>query len=240
MKKNKLICFFIGPIWIVSIIYLLISLTNIVPFGIEFIKGEYSAVSNVYPNYVNVFNSIFTVINILVTSSFSYLLYSTNREQKNNNYNKDIASKSTAVYYQLKFILLNSYSDILIKNKAIIHDGFYNSKVGKKKCSDILFDKMPEVYSEDLEQNIFSIIGFIRERDTRKNLFYLINDIKANKNISYVLKEEIIGEQSKLMQVEGEKLVQVFYDIFNDKYDFLDDSYHNLMLELQKLSEYKK
>ncbi|WP_221372901.1 hypothetical protein [Clostridium perfringens] len=79
MKKIKffkgLILAFLILIFILSIIYLIISLSLLLPMGFQFLNNKYIAVSDLMPNYSTVFESVFTLVGILTSLTVSLLLY---------------------------------------------------------------------------------------------------------------------------------------------------------------------
>ncbi|MDZ5044257.1 hypothetical protein GNF45_15665, partial [Clostridium perfringens] len=94
MKKIKffkgLILAFLILISILSIIYLIISLSLLLPMGFQFLNNKYTAVSDLMPNYSTVFESVFTLVGILTSLTVSLLLYRLTKKQIIDSYNREV------------------------------------------------------------------------------------------------------------------------------------------------------
>lgn len=225
-----------------SITYLVISLMNLIPFGIYFLQGQYYVDNAFFPNYSNVFNSIFTVVSIIVSGCFSWILYRINNEQKNNNYNINIASPAAAIYYIIKFYLLSCLSDVLKNSKSALKDEeikFKNGRIGK--TSEVFNYECPRVNTEKIQEYLFKMVGGIEETDLRHTLFVLVEDISSNRNIVSILKKGLVDDNKNIvLETSGKRWVAIFYDIYDEKWDELDTTHKEIMKKLWEISQNRK
>lgn len=243
--NNSFLKKLIVMVLLLSSIYLIIALINLIPFGINFLCGKYYVNDNLFPNYSNVFNSIFTIISIIISSCFSWMLYKINNEQKNNNYNLNIASPASAIYLIIKFNLLSDLIEILNleENKSIFKNEKYKDKNGQVcEASDIFSDKWPRVNTEKVEEYLFKIIGDIEDIDLKKVLFALVQDVSDGRNITLTMLETGLIDTKKniIIETSGKKWLRIFYDIYGEGWNYLDNDYKIVMKRLQEMSRSRK
>lgn len=245
---SKIKKWLLGGLFIFGIVYLAISIFILVPYGIKFINNHYVIEPNDLPNFSDVFNSIFTTLNIIMSALISYMIYRLSKSQDRDRYNKEIAGPSLLLLYGIKYNLLRSISTFLIKNIDELEDSYYILEVNNMKANSkdyIEHNKFPKFPQEDLKGNIPSIIGHLTGEKIKTKLYMLFLDInKAYKSpkediddmLIYTLKEGLIKD-NKLIEKDSKKWVYILKGIQEDDWSYLADDYKKMMSQLSYISK---
>lgn len=231
MKKNKsckgLSKIIIGIILCLGILYLFIAIWNISPYLKNFIFFQFTDKQDL-PSFSDLFNSIFSVINILVTSYLSYLIYRLTKKQGYDLYNSNIASSAS--------IFLRSFESCI--TNAIIYE--YNKtreEVDKFKPITILDDK--EIFI-----HMSKVIGYLENDDIKDGLYNLYFIMRSDTSIlSLINKELIVKFEDKMTKQDlHDFLEKTVYSSNNKvkKYFYVESELHkNALIELYHLSKFK-
>lgn len=231
MKKKKsckgLSKIIIGVIFCLCILYLFIVIWNISPYIKNFILFDYTDKQDL-PSFSDLFNSIFSVINILVTSYLSYLIYRLTKKQGYDLYNSNIANSAS--------IFLRSFESCIIN--AIIYD--YNKtreEADELKPVTILDDK--EIFI-----HMSNIIGYLKNDEVKDGLYNLYFIMRSNASIlSLINKELIVKVEEKMTERDlYDFLEKTVYSSNNkvQKYFYVESELHkNALIELYNLSKFK-
>ncbi|EPB8144861.1 hypothetical protein ACRTAD_000926 [Clostridium perfringens] len=238
---KKLILLFLISIAILSIIYLIIALANLVPMGIQFLTGKYRVTSDIMPNYSTVFESVFTLVGTLTSLIVSLLLYRLTEKQNDlaekqsiDSYNREVMVPAIAVYFKIKFYILN----MLIKRMIEEKEGLKNND---SKDLKFIFYELPKVDIKDIDKYLFLVMGEVNDRQIKNLIFGITEDIKANKNVlTYVLKEDLIDEYNNLIENNALVWENVVKSIYFDNYDSFTPLYKRMIENLYELSQKKK
>ena len=237
LKKIKffkgLILAFLILISILSIIYLIISLSLLLPMGFQFLNNKYTAVSDLMPNYSTVFESVFTLVGILTSLTVSLLLYRLTKKQIIDSYNREVRGPSIAVYFKIKFYILNMLIEKMIKEKKFLKNKDF-------KDLKFIFNELPKVDTDDIDKYLFLVIGELKDRGVKNLIFGLIEDIKTNKNVlPYLLKENLIDKNNNLIEIDALVWENVVKSIYFDNYDSFTPLYKNMIENVYELSQRK-
>ncbi|WP_394887513.1 hypothetical protein [Clostridium butyricum] len=238
-------------ILIICILYLGISILSLFPYTLNLFKEIYIIEPNDLPKYSDVFNSIFTVLNIIISSILSYMVYNLYKTQYNATYNKDIASSSIIIYYTLKYNILNNIVYLLEKNLNYLIDEEYIRERDKIPANSIEFIqnlKSPSLsYTNNIQTYVPNVIGYIRNTHTKNILFTICEDLMKtyslykNKNTTlvYMLPDNLINNNI-LIKTSSKEWVYILNRICNDQWSDLSNDYKELMETLLKLSKTKQ
>ena len=247
MKPQKKIMIII---LIIFGVYLCISIINLIPYAINFFNNNYIVETSDLPNYSDIFNSIFTVLNIIITSLFSYIIYNIYELQYNTEYNKDVAAPISLLYYVLKINILRSTSLYLNEHLGELNNKMYICKTNNTKNSALEYIKKntfpPLKRTKEFDDYLKYALGHI-EHEKRMKLFALCEDIKISYenhndikfNLTYVLSEKLVDNEI-LMEKDSCKWVYIINSMFNDDWLYLKEDYKLLMENLSNLSKSKK
>lgn len=236
---------------IVSVIYVFISIKFLVPYGIKFLSSHYVIEPNDLPKYSDVFNSIFVILNIIMSTLVSYMIYRLNKNQDRYQYNKEVAGTCLLLLYTIKFNIMRSLSTFLINNIDELEDSYYTiSRDGEQVDSKdyILTSKCPKFSPEELKESIPSIIGHIEDEDIRIKFYTLFLDIymsykgprkDMDERIVYTLSKDLI-DNNILIEKDSGKWVYVINRIYEDEWTYLGDNYKKVMNMLSDMSKPKK
>ncbi|WP_195940920.1 hypothetical protein [Romboutsia sp. 1001713B170131_170501_G6] len=253
-KKNGFdnkVAKYLGWMFILSIVYLGISVGMLIPAGIKLLNNYYIIESNDLPNFSDVFNSIFTTLNIIITTVVSYMIYRLNKSQDIDRYNKEIAGPSLLLLYSIKYNIMRSISIFLINNIDELEESYYTRKVDNKKVNSKQYIKtttFPKFPQEELKENIPSIIGHVTDEKIKTKLYMLFLDINkryksSNKDIGdiliYTLKEDLIKE-GHLIEKDSKKWVYIISGMQNNDWSCLKDDYREIMNQLSNISKSRK
>lgn len=245
-KEKVLIANILGFPLIVCVCYLLCSIFMLIPYAIKFYNNQYIIEPNDLPNYSDIFNSIFVVLNIIVSSILSYMIYKLYKNQYNATYNKDVSGPSVLLYYTLKFNIMRSISHFLQENIADLKEEKYIMQKDKKpKCAIqyIKETKCPKLdYTKEIKEQVPSVIGYIEDKHIQHRLFMIFQDLYSNNidgRLVYVLSDKLIKDY-KLIEKSSNKWVYIISNIYKDNWEDLNSDYKELMEKLYELSETKK
>lgn len=264
MSKNKnhnLLKKIMVAFIIVCTIYLIISIRYLCPYFKNFLYNYYIIEPNDLPNYSDLFNSIFVILNIVMTSIFSYIIYNIYVLQYNTSYNSDIAGPVAMLYYVLKFNIISSIHILLLNNIDQLEPSKYLKEYnGVKteleaidfiKINFIGINRIPE-----LDEYLKSTIANINDEYMRMKLFAICEDIRLyyiNKKINgttskdnkmddrlgYVLSKELF-ENGELKEKNSLKWCKVLSNMYENNWNDMNEVYKNLMENLMQISETKK
>lgn len=236
---------------IVSVIYVMVAIRFLVPYGVKFFSNHYIIEPNDLPKYSDVFNSIFVILNIIMSTLVSYMIYRLNKNQDKYQYNKEVAGTCLLLFYTIKFNIMRSLSSFLIKHIDTLEDSEYTrSSDGKQADSKeyILTTKCPKFSPEELKEAIPSIIGHIEDEDIRIKFYTLFLDIymsykgpskDVDERILHTLREDLILNDI-LIEKDSQKWVYVIDSIYKEEWTYLSDDYKKIMNMLSDMSKPKK
>ncbi|MDU7904638.1 MAG: hypothetical protein E7J25_00850 [Paeniclostridium sordellii] len=249
-KEKVLLPNILGFILIICVAYLAISLVYLVPYASNFFKNHYIIEPGDLPNFSDIFNSLFTVLNIIISSVLSYMVYKLYKDQYNAAYNKDIASSSILLYYTLKLNIMRSTSYFLNQNIKDLEEEYFIKKGSDIPQNSIYYIKTSQCptlnYTETLKDHIPSVIGYIDDESIRTKLFYICEDLSSEYKKSndvedkliYVLSSDLV-QNSKLVEKSGDKWANVIENMYSDNWINLNENYKKLMNKLLELSKTK-
>lgn len=240
MKKFKKIGFskflavlFLIVVVILSLIYLGLSLFYLLPFGISFLKGTYITSNDLMPNYSTVFESIFTLINILTSLLVSFLLYKLTQQQSIDSYNKEIVGPATATYFKLKFCIIWA----LCKKMNAEKDNLINSE--NENIKNIFLNlKKPKI--NDIPDYLFKIIGVIEDKKIRNVLYVLTEDILNEKlEVLCFFGDSLVNDELELIEKDALIWEEISKNIIDDNFDNFGSEYRKLFENLYELTKMK-
>lgn len=238
-------------------VYCIISVSQLLPYLILFMEGQYIVELHDLPTYSDVFNSIFGGINIIITSILSWLIYSLYCVQEK----RRVRADANLVYNELKMHFIFAFVQLIKENMDKIEDkdylakggmmsakGFFNEKWNKSYCTYNIddFNKAMITLQNDFEavklSEIKSKIGkesynrIIKSKTLPRDLLLDYNTLridlcglegKNSVDLAYVL-----GDIIKVTKKENELKI-VINELDSAKllymiYDMLDDKWGSL------------
>ncbi|EDT22473.1 hypothetical protein [Clostridium perfringens] len=236
-----IILLFLIFIAILSTIYLIIALKNLVPMGIQFLNNKYIATSDIMPNYSTVFESVFTLLGTLTSLIVSLLLYRLTEKQNDlaekqsiDSYNREVMVPTIALYFKIKFYILN----MLIKRMIEEKEGLKNND---SKDLKFIFNELPKIDTKDIDKYLFLVMGEVNDRQIKNLIFGITEDIKASKNVlGYILKEDLMNDENNLVEDNALVWENVVKEIYFDNYNSFTPLYKRMIENLYELSQKKK
>lgn len=242
-----LVCLISG-IYIVYVGYLLY------PYLIMFFNNKYIVEPNDLPNYRDVFNSIFLVTQIIITSVLTFLLYRTAELQRKQNYEINNTKIASYLFYELKFSLMgiiaslytSKISNILDEEIAIVNEltGEVGTKSGLESIKGLKeLRTFPITDSEKLKDSLSEITHLLgNEIDDKDIMFYFLFIMDLNKatcdnsdSFAYVLNENC-NSLCKNQIVGAKKLDEELYGfLYNNDFKILDDRFKKLFDRLYEI-----
>lgn len=229
---------FLIVVVILSLIYLGVSLFYLLPFGISFLRGTYITSNDLMPNYSTVFESIFTLINILTSLLVSFLLYKLTQKQSIDSYNKEIVGPATTLYFKIKFCVFWALCEnIKSKKDSLINIENENIKN--------LFLNLEKPGINDIQECLFKVIGVIEDTEIRHMLFVLTEDISTkfilskNYNVFYFLKNNLVDDKFQLIEKDALVWEKVSREIIDDNFESFNPKWRKLFETLYKLTQIK-
>lgn len=225
---------------ILSLIYLGISLFCLLPFGIRFLKGTYITSNDLMPNYSTVFESIFTLINILTSLLVSFLLYKLTQKQSIDSYNKEIVSPANLVYFKIKHYLIHCLIEELQNNRGRIISGEFSTENGIKQSDSVIYINFPQVNIDNLEENIYKILGEIKDYTSVKKILILAEDIRRNAILGMLRPGLINSSNHTVIETSGAEWGKIIYGLYCDNLDCLNNAHKKMMNDILELSKRRK
>ncbi|MGU8548613.1 hypothetical protein [Clostridium perfringens] len=231
---------FLIVVVILSLIYLGVSLFYLLPFGISFFRGTYITSNDLMPNYSTVFESIFTLINILTSLLVSFLLYKLTQKQSIDSYNKEIAGPSNLVYFKIKYYLIHCLIEELRNNSENIISESFSTKNGIKQSNSVIYRNLPQVNIDNLEDNIYKILGEIKDDKSVNKLLIVSEDIRRNALLSMLKPGLIDLSNHTVIETRGGEWGKIIYGLYYDDLDCLTNDHKKMMKDILELSKRRK
>jgi len=227
--KKNIAKILIGSIILLCSIYLVISIFILLPYFKNFIEGKYILDVNDLPNFSDVFNSIFSVISILVTSYLSYLIYELTKKENDDLHNYNISSSAS--------IFLRSFETCVING---LIDKYNDCREGSSKLNTIV-----TVDQKDVFDHMSKIIGYIEDEDLKDGLYNLYFIMIAGKAILSIIDKNIIVKSDN--PTDSINLYETLQNIKNpknvesEKYFYVSSDKHKKAIDkLYELSKFKQ
>ena len=241
--------------------YCTISIVLMAPYLVGFINGKYLVQIQDLPTYRDVFNSLFIVLNIIVTTLLSYMIYRLSVGQER----RELRACANYVYYELKFQILVSFCELLNNSKGKLIPEEYDTHKGPSSAMDYIENHFGKEYQTyDLHELKMSAMKMMDNVAPRK-MNYLKQNIKkgvskdfkfnalimdiinfkgqSNQALCYVFRNEIVKVikvendlKLELVQYSTKELVYILDAIMHDKWDCLTEDYKFIMKHLHKLT----
>ncbi len=247
--KNLTVSILIGII-LLSVIYLIIAFVNLIPIGMQFLKGEYSVTTDIMPNYSTVFESIFTLVSILTSLLVSFLLYKLTKQQVTTEYNKEIVGPANLVYFKIKHYLIYYLIENLNNNYYRINTEEATQTRTRYEIESIIYRNFPEINTDNLEENIYKILGEIENEESVRKLLIINEDILG---CNLRINEDIVRHNPIIsmlrpglmvngiaIETSGEVWANIIISLYNNNFDYLNDKHRNMMYDLLSLSKSRK
>lgn len=209
------------------VLYLCIALFNISSYLMNFIHLQYTNTQDL-PSFSDVFNSVFSVINILVTSCLSYLIYKLTKKQGYDLHNYNIASSAS--------IFLRSFESCI--TNAIIHE--YN----KYRKESLKLKPVVTLDDKEIFIHMSKVIGYLEDDRVKDGLYNLYFIMRSDASILSLINKDLLDKSEEIMTDQDlysslEKTVHS--DKNQDKKFFYVESelHRNALNELYNLSKFK-
>lgn len=186
MKKRKdskeISKFIIGIIIFISVVYLCIAIFNISSYLNDFLYLQYTNKQDL-PEFSDVFNSIFSVVNILVTSYLSYLIYNLTKKANCDSYNLNVASASYIIIKTFERWVLNIYINSLEESDLKTFSIFNNNELSNQVSKLIGF-----IENDEIRDGLYNLCTFVYHSEAKQNLSSIIdyNLLIKNENLNTV------------------------------------------------------
>lgn len=162
------------------VIYLIISISLLAPYLKKFLEGNYAIDLNDLPNFSDLFNSIFSVINILITSFLSYLIYNLTKKANCDSHNLNVASSSYIIIKTFERWVLNTYIKSLDSDLKTFYI-FDNNEVSNQISKLIGF-----IQHDEIRDGLYNLCTFIYHAETKQSLDSILdyNLLIKNENLN--------------------------------------------------------
>ncbi|AIY82407.1 hypothetical protein U729_2600 [Clostridium baratii str. Sullivan] len=236
--KNLTVLILIGII-LLSVIYLIIAFINLLPIGIQFLKGEYSVTTDIMPNYSTVFESIFTLVSILTSLLVSFLLYKLTKQQVKTEYNKEIVGPANLVYFKIKHHLIHCLVEILNNNSDRINTEEVTQTRTQNEIEFIIYSNFHQINTHNLEDNIYKILGEIEDEESVRKLLLINEEILRSNSTIRMLRPGLIVN-NVVRETSGEFWANIIVSLYNNNFEYLNDNYKKMMNNILELSKRRK
>lgn len=244
MKKKKFILsrsiVFIATLGM--IFYASVCTILLFPYLSDFISGKYIVETSDLPTYKEIFQSIFIVVQIVLTLLFSYFLYKTSEQQREQNYEIRNMKNASFIYYELKFCIIFIASKILYDNKEKLIDDVDNELSKIEKLDSGRLYQISD--ANEVKKQFSEIVHLLKKNCTEKEImksYMLIADLdelKAEQINSYMYLFDSEFNKINSGEAKANSLYRIYYRfLFEDDFSIFDEEYKKIFCNVFRIKE---